>query len=99
MNIERHNVEIADGYLSNLAIARLRRSKVFASKNQGKRALKNAMVLRIDKLDFIKRYDLMNPNLVIEGDIYAENKELLALVFPVDLVNQNHVIIHKWRII
>lgn len=99
MKIENHNVEIRDGYLSNLAIARLRRVKIFASKNNGKRALVNARVLRIHKEQFTKRYDIMSNNFEIEGEIHVDKKDLLALVFPIDLVNQNHVLINKWRLI
>ena len=84
--------------MSNLAVSRLRKLNIIAvlHKNNEK-CLLNAEVLSCTNQEYKDRYKYIGNEREVEGPVLSSKEKLYSLLFPIDLINREHIIIRKWR--
>lgn len=102
--ILRADVQLTGGYLSDVAIRRLQQQfcSTVQQDGNGKVIVTKAKILGIQIPLFLKRKDIVpelhKQDLELEGNVYKINNHLYGLLFPIDLVNFDHLSVQKWRL-
>jgi hypothetical protein len=99
----RADVQVTGSFFSNVALNRLHHQLgIEVELLPDKKVIeRDALILGVKPESYVGRRNVVPEldRLEIEGNVYMGQRHMYCLVFPIDLVRQNHIRIHKWKFV